>query len=93
MSRLLTPLLITPIERWSSEYSLNLTAEVIRKLTEYIIKDSLQYGCEARYFPVMKYGQGMEQLRIRLIDDKLIDDQRGYVLNYRLTFQGYDFPI
>lgn len=65
-------------------YSLSLSAEVIRKLTEYIIKDILQNGGEARYFPVMKYGQGMEQLRIRLIDDKLIDDQRGYILNYQL---------
>ena len=71
-------------------YSLNLTPEVIRKLTEYIIKDILQNGGEARYYPVMKYGQGMDQLRIRLIDDKLIDDQRGYVLNYQLTDQGYD---
>lgn len=72
------------------EYSLNLPLEVNRKLTEYIIKDILQNGGEARYYPVMKYGQGMEQLRIRLIDDKLIDDQRGYVLNYQLTDQGYD---
>lgn len=67
-----------------------LNSDVIRKLTEYIIKDILQNGGEARYYPVMKYGQGMEQLRIRLIDDKLIDDQRGYVLNYQLTDQGYD---
>ena len=65
-------------------------ADLNRKLTEYIIKDILQNGGEARYYPVMKYGQGMEQLRIRLIDDKLIDDQRGYVLNYQLTDQGYD---
>jgi len=72
------------------DYSLSLGAEVIRRLTEYIIKDILQNGGEARYFPVMKYGQGMEQLRIRLIDDKLIDDQRGYILNYQLTDQGYD---
>ncbi|HBW34764.1 hypothetical protein [Desulfosporosinus sp. BICA1-9] len=72
------------------DYSLNLTSDIHRKLTEYIIKDILQNGGEARYYPVMKYGQGMEQLRIRLIDDKLIDDQRGYVLNYQLTDQGYD---
>jgi len=72
------------------DYSLNLTLDVIRKLTEYVIKDILQNGGEARYYPVMKYGKGMEQLRIRLIDDKLIDDQRGYVLNYQLTDQGYD---
>lgn len=63
---------------------------VLRKLAEYIIKDILQNGGEARYFPVMRYGRGMDQLRIRLIDDKLIDDQRGYTLNYQLTDQGYD---
>ena len=72
------------------DYSLQLTSDVNRKLTEYIIKDILQNGGEARYYPVMKYGQGMEQLRIRLIDDKLIDDLRGYTLNYQLTDQGYD---
>lgn len=72
------------------DYSLNLSTEVIHKLTEYIIKDILQNGGEARYYPVMNYGKGMEQLRIRLIDDKLIDDQRGYILNYQLTDQGYD---
>ncbi len=72
------------------EYSQALPSEVVRKLTEYIIKDILQNGGEARYYPVMNYGKGMEQLRIRLIDDKLIDDQRGYVLNYQLTDQGYD---
>lgn len=72
------------------EYSLELAPEVVRKLTEYIIKDILQNGGEVRYYPIMKYGKGMEPLRIRLIDDKLIDDQRGYVLNYQLTDQGYD---
>jgi len=72
------------------DYSLDLTSEVTRKLTEYIIKDILQNGGEPRFYPIMQYGQGMEQLRIRLIDDKLIDDPRGYVLNYQLTDQGYD---
>jgi hypothetical protein len=59
------------------EYALNLTSEVIHKLTEYIVKDILQNGGEARYYPVMRYGQGMDQLRIRLIDDKLIDDRQS----------------
>jgi len=64
--------------------------EIMRRLSEYIVKDILQNGGEARYYPVMRYGQGMEQVRIRLIDDKLIDDQRGYIINYQLTDQGYD---
>jgi len=64
--------------------------EIMRRLSEYIVKDILQNGGEARYYPVMRYGQGMEQIRIRLIDDKLIDDQRGYIINYQLTDQGYD---
>ncbi|WP_308896708.1 hypothetical protein [Candidatus Desulfosporosinus nitrosoreducens] len=64
--------------------------EIMRRLAEYIVKDILQNGGEARYYPVMRYGQGMERIRIRLIDDKLIDDQRGYSINYQLTDQGYD---
>ncbi len=72
------------------EYGLNFALETVRKITEYIIKDILQNGGEARYYPVMSYGQGMAQTRIRLIDDKLKESDRGYVLTYQLTDQGYD---
>ena len=71
-------------------YDLELSPEIIRRLAEYIIKDILQNGGEARYYPVMKYGEGFYPIRIRLIDDKLRDTDRGYVVTYQLTNQGYD---
>jgi len=73
-----------------TDYGLGFPRETTRRITEYIIKDILQNGGEARYYPVMKYGKGMTQIRIRLIDDKLKDDERGYVMTYQLTDQGYD---
>ena len=71
-------------------YGLSFPWETTRRLTEYIIKDILQNGGEARYYPVMRYGKGMAPTRIRLIDDKLKDSDRGYVMTYQLTDQGYD---
>ncbi|MHB1418556.1 MAG: hypothetical protein ACYCX4_03060 [Bacillota bacterium] len=71
-------------------YGLDFPADSIRKIAEYIIKDILQNGGEARYFPVMQYGKGMAPVRIRLIDDKLKESDRAYVTTYQLTDQGYD---
>jgi len=70
------------------EYDLNLPADSTRKLAEYIIKEILQNGGEARYYPVMKYGEGLIPNRIRLIDDKLKDSERGYTVSYQLTNHG-----
>ncbi|MDR9787473.1 MAG: hypothetical protein RJR37_09565 [Peptococcaceae bacterium MAG4] len=72
------------------DYGLDFPAQAVRTLTEYIIKDILQNGGEARYYPVMRYGQGLAPVRIRLIDDKLKEGERGYVTTYQLTDQGYD---
>ena len=71
-------------------YELQFSRENLRTITEYIVKDILQNGGEARYYPVMHYGQGMVPLRIRLIDDKIKDVDRGYIMTYQLTDQGYD---
>jgi len=40
------------------EYEIDFPAGNTRELAEYIIKDILQNGGEARYYPVMKYGEG-----------------------------------
>ncbi|MEN6326352.1 MAG: hypothetical protein ABFD18_09120 [Syntrophomonas sp.] len=72
------------------DYGLNLPSASTRQVAEYIIKDILQNGGEARYYPVMKYGEGLTPTRIRLIDDKLRDSEQGYVVSYQLTNQGYD---
>jgi hypothetical protein len=71
-------------------YHPDFPAENLRPLAEYIIKDILQNGGEARYYPVMKYGEGLSPIRIRLIDDKLKDSENGYTITYQLTNQGYD---
>lgn len=71
-------------------YGLEFPADTTRKIAEYIIKDILQNGGEARYYPVMKYGEGFISTRIRLIDDKLRESEQGYVVSYQLTNQGYD---
>jgi len=78
------------VARITPAYGLTFTMPAMRKITEYIIKDILQNGGEARYYPVMRYGQGMAPTRIRLIDDKLKESDRGYVMTYQLTDQGYD---
>jgi hypothetical protein len=71
-------------------YGLDLPWETVRRVAEYVIKEILQNGGEARYYPVMRYGAGMVQTRIRLIDDRLSENDRGYVTEYQLTDQGYD---
>lgn len=78
------------VARIVPDYGLDFSLLTIRKITEYIIKDILQNGGEARYYPVMRYGQGMAPTRVRLIDDKLKESDRGYVMTYQLTDQGYD---
>jgi hypothetical protein len=78
------------VARIVPSYGLDFPMPVTRKITEYIIKDILQNGGEARYYPVMNYGQGMVPTRVRLIDDKIRDTDRGYIMTYQLTDQGYD---
>lgn len=73
------------------EYGVTLPYETVRQLADYIVKDVLQHGGEARYFPIMKYGQGMTDFRVKLIDDRLLETEQGYQVQYLLTDQGYDF--
>ncbi|NLM21711.1 MAG: hypothetical protein GX207_08200, partial [Peptococcaceae bacterium] len=71
-------------------YELEFSLDTIRQITEYIIKDILQNGGEARFYPIMTYGQGTKETRIRLIEDKLRENDRSYIITYQLTDQGYD---
>ncbi|NLL18821.1 MAG: hypothetical protein GX262_07320 [Clostridia bacterium] len=73
------------------DYGQDLPPETVKLLADYIVKDVLQHGGEARYYPVMKYGEGMKELRVKLIDDRLIETDKGYEVRYLLTDQGYDF--
>lgn len=61
----------------------------IKELTRYIIKDILQNKGQNRYYEVMNYEtQTKEKLNVRLISDKLNDENQ---VIYELTKQGYDF--
>lgn len=61
----------------------------IKELTRYIIKDILQNKGQNRYYEVMNYEtQTKEKLNVRLISDKLNDENK---VIYELTKQGYDF--
>lgn len=71
-------------------YGVELPAAGIRQVAEYIIKDILQNGGEVRYYPIMTYGRGISETRIRLVEDKLHDGDKGYTITYQLTDQGYD---
>jgi hypothetical protein len=47
------------VARIVPDYGLDFPLATIRRITEYVVKDILQNGGEARYYPVMRYGQGM----------------------------------
>jgi len=73
-------------------YHLEASNEKCRTIAEYIIKSVLQNDGVNTYFPVLDYSTGTwEQLRIRLIDDKVTETEEGYRVTYTLTDQGYDF--
>lgn len=78
------------VRRILPAYGVELSGDMIRQVAEYIIKDILQNGGEARYYPIMTYGRGMSETRIRLVEDKLQDGDKGYIITYQLTDQGYD---
>jgi len=62
------------------------------EVTEYIVKTILQFDGVAMYYPVMNYENGKwEELRVKIIDEKVMETTKGYKSIYSLTDQGYDF--
>lgn len=62
------------------------------EVTEYIVKTILQFDGVATYYPVMNYELGKwEDLRVKIIDEKVMETPKGYKSIYSLTDQGYDF--
>jgi len=75
-----------------SNYDINLSQDMYKKIAEYIIKNTLQNDGVPLYYPVMNYVQGKNtQLRVKLIDDKVTEVDGKYRISYVLTDQGYDF--
>ena len=58
------------------------------ELSRYLIKDILQNKGEMRTYPIMDYSGGTKNLPVRLVSDKLDNDNK---ILYELTKQGFDF--
>ena len=75
-----------------SYYDIPTTIEKATQIAEYIIKNVLQNEGVPVYYPVINYTTAAwEEMRIKLIDDKVTETNDGYNITYILTDQGYDF--
>lgn len=64
----------------------------IRDLAGYIIKDILQNNGSRYAYPLMNYAKkAIEEITIRLVSDKIIEDKNERRIVYMLTNQGYEF--
>ena len=73
-------------------YSKSFTRQQIKDISGYIIKDILQNNGVRYTYPVINYeSKKMEEITIRLIADKIIDENNERKIVYMLTNQGYEF--
>jgi len=70
------------------QYNVNISFTNVTRLAEYMIKDILQNKGVLRTYGAMDYEKGWQSIAVRLISDKITDDNR---IVYQLTDQGYDF--
>lgn len=79
-------------ETVSTYYGIEISREKSYEMAEYIVKTVLQFDGSPMYYPIMNYRKkGFEDLRIKLIDEKISETEKGYTSSYLLTDQGYDF--
>ena len=75
-----------------SYYSKSFSKAQIKEIAGYIVKDILQNNGVRYTYPVVNYeSRKMEQITIRLIADKIIDENNERRIVYMLTNQGYEF--
>lgn len=73
-------------------YTNRLARRQIREIADYIVKDILQNNGVRQTYAVKNYTQNtVEEVTIRLIHDKIVEDNNGRKIVYMLTNQGYDF--
>jgi len=73
-------------------YLKSFSSKQIKEIAGYIIKDILQNNGTRYTYPVINYeNKRMEQITIRLIVDKIIDENNERKIVYMLTNQGYEF--
>lgn len=64
----------------------------IRDIAGYIIKDILQNNGSRYAYPLVNYTKrAVEEITIRLVSDKIIDEKNERRIVYMLTNQGYEF--
>jgi len=69
-------------------YNKDIAFDKVVKLAEYMVKDILQNKGLAKTYGTMNYFKTWDEVRIRLISDKISDDGK---ITYQLTDQGYNF--
>lgn len=72
------------LPNYKKKFSIQETEEI----TRYIVKDILQNKGSMRSYDVMNYEKGNQEIPIRLITDKINEDNK---IVYELSKQGYDF--
>lgn len=73
-------------------YNLNFDKEKLKDLANYIIKDILQNNGIRQSYNTKNYDKNtVEEIKIRLIADKIVDEGNTRKIIYMLTNQGYDF--
>ena len=69
-------------------YKKQVSYEEAEEITRYIVKDILQNKGNKREYPAMEYEVGYKGIPIRLVSDKINENNR---IIFELTKQGYDF--
>lgn len=73
-------------------YNIILDENRTEEISDYIIKNVLQNEGLPYYFTAVDYEKNIRKtISIRLIKDKVIDEDNGHRITYALTDQGYDF--
>lgn len=73
-------------------YSKAFNRSQIKEISGYIIKDILQNNGVRYTYPLVNYSRNaIDEITIRLITDKIIDENNERKIIYMLTNQGYEF--
>lgn len=73
-------------------YHKNFRKSELREIADYIIKDILQNNGVRYTYPIVNYTRKTtEEITIRLIADKIVDENNERRIVYMLTNQGYEF--
>ncbi|WP_262174176.1 hypothetical protein [Saccharococcus sp. Marseille-Q5394] len=73
-------------------YKVALNDSQTESLTHYILKSILQNDGQASYFRSMDYGKGeAKEVAVRLIADRVREEDGRFHITYSLTDQGFDF--